>query len=63
MNNLLKTKNTYFNGNYKIMKKILRSKKNQKNNVYLVCALSSLAACNNDSKKILGLAGMQLLKV
>ena len=40
------------------MKKILRSKKRiQKNNVFLVCALSSLAACNNDSKKILGLAG------
>ena len=40
------------------MKKILRSKKRiRKNNVFLVCALSSLAACNNDSKKILGLAG------
>jgi len=40
------------------MKKILRSKKRkQKNNVFFVVALSSLAACNNDSKKILGLAG------
>ena len=40
------------------MKKILRSKKRiQKNNVFLVFALSSLTACNNDSKKILGLAG------
>ena len=40
------------------MKKILRSKKRkQKNNVFFVFALSSLAACNNDSKKILGLAG------
>ena len=40
------------------MKKILRSKKTkQKINVFFVFALSSLAACNNDSKKILGLAG------
>ena len=40
------------------MKKILRLKKRkQKNNVCFVFVLSSLAACNNDSKKILGLAG------
>ena len=40
------------------MKKILTLKKRiRKNNVFLVFALSSLAACNNDSKKILGLAG------
>ncbi len=47
-----------FYGNYWHMKKILRSKKRkQKNNVFFVFALSSLSACNNDSKKILGLAG------
>ena len=40
------------------MKKILRAKKRkQKNSVCFVFVLSSLAACNNDSKKILGLAG------
>ena len=47
-----------FYGNYRHMKKILRSKKRkQKNSVCFVFVLSSLAACNNDSKKILGLAG------
>ena len=40
------------------MKKILISKIiDKKSNSFLLFALSTLAACNNDSKKILGLAG------
>ena len=38
-------------------KKILSKIINKKSNTFLFFALSTLAACNNDSKKILGLAG------
>ena len=38
-------------------KKLLFKIINKKSNSFLFFALSTLAACNNDSKKILGLAG------
>ena len=38
-------------------KKLLSKIRNKNNNIFLFFALSTLAACNSDSKKILGLAG------
>ena len=47
----------FFSIYHKMKKKIISKVIDKKINSFLFFALSTLAACNNDSKKILGLAG------